>query len=253
MEIYIYDKTFEGFLSVVFYAFETKTTPFKIMQRGINQSMLFSKEIQIVTELEKSERVWNGLLKKINKKNADMIYRVFLSELPDVELLLLNYIQLVFSYKRSVFGDFGNPIVAEVHDIHKRVSREAEHTLMFVRFKKTADNIYFAPFEPKYNVLPISIKHFKDRFADQKWVIYDTIREYGYYYNLFDVQEIRFVDSNISRSGDIDKSILNTEELVFQDLWKNYFKSVSIKERSNKRLQMHNMPKRFWKHLTEMQ
>lgn len=66
------------------------------------------------------------------------------------------------------------------------------------------------------------------------------------------------VEVHISEDGHLLKGILDEEmmaedEKLFQDLWKRYFKALSIKERYNPRLQRQHMPRRFWKYLTEKQ
>jgi probable DNA metabolism protein len=43
------------------------------------------------------------------------------------------------------------------------------------------------------------------------------------------------------------------DEQLFQKLWKAYFKSLTIKERINPKLQRQHLPKRYWKYLTEKQ
>jgi len=62
----------------------------------------------------------------------------------------------------------------------------------FIRFQKAEDGTFFGAMEPLYNVLPLVVGHFKDRFADQKWLIYDLKRAYGCYYDLQEVREVRF-------------------------------------------------------------
>ena len=37
----------------------------------------------------------------------------------------------------------------------------------------------------------------------------------------------------------------------YQELWKMFFKKISIKERKNPRCQMQFMPKKYWKDLIE--
>ena len=69
----------------------------------------------------------------------------------------------------------------------KRVDWERIRMLQFVRFQKAADGTYFAAVEPEKNVLPLITGHFKDRFADQFWLIYHIKRAYGYYYDLWEV------------------------------------------------------------------
>ena len=55
----------------------------------------------------------------------------------------------------------------------KRVDWERLRMLQFIRFQKAADGTFFAAVEPEKNALPLAIDHFKDRFADQPWLIYD--------------------------------------------------------------------------------
>ena len=43
------------------------------------------------------------------------------------------------------------------------------------------------------------------------------------------------------------------DEKQFQELWKEYFKVLAIKERINPKLHAQLLPRRFWKYLTEKQ
>ena len=54
-------------------------------------------------------------------------------------------------------------------------------------------------------------------------------------------------------SGRLDDTMAAEDEKLFQTLWKNYFKSLTIKERINPKLQRQHMPQRFWKYLVEKQ
>ena len=38
---------------------------------------------------------------------------------------------------------------------------------------------------------------------------------------------------------------------LFQDLWRTYFKAICIKERMNPKKQLSDMPRRYWKYMTE--
>ena len=52
--------------------------------------------------------------------------------------------------------------------------------------------------------------------------------------------------------GNIDVDLAE-DERQFQLLWKNYFRALAIPQRTNERLQRRLMPRRYWKHLTEME
>jgi hypothetical protein len=40
---------------------------------------------------------------------------------------------------------------------------------------------------------------------------------------------------------------------MVESLWREYFREIAIKERMNPRLQAKLMPRRYWKHLVEME
>ena len=81
---------------------------------------------------------------------------------------------------------------------------------------------------------------------------YDLKREYGYYYDLNDTIEVRFEekDSHLL-TGLLSEDIMDKDEKLFQSMWKEYFKSIAIKERLNPRLHRQHMPARFWKYMPE--
>jgi len=254
MIVWRYDKTFEGLLTLVFDCYQKKVFPDKITGSRDAQFTLFQPDYEVLTDDAKGKRVWDGLHKKISDSSCQMVYYAFLSEAEDVELVILNFIRKAFDSPVSIELNFGDKDVLELLKLDRTVMREAERIRMFVRFQKTKDDIYYASFDPKYNVLPLVIKHFESRFADQHWIIYDTKRNYGFYYDLKSTSEFTFVESLIDpATGQIDKSVMDKDEQLFQDMWKSYFKSMCIKERINPRLHMQMLPKRFWKYLIEKQ
>ena len=254
MDIITYDKTFDGFLSAVFDCYDKKINPVAFADEGGMQTLLFSTAHKVVTDNHKADRVWKGLHKKLSGSACKLLAIDFLSEQPDIELLLFQFIKKALQSTTSIETNFGDPCVLEIYQIFKKVTRETERIRMFVRFQKTVDNIYFASFDPQYNVLPLTINHFKSRFSDQSWILYDTNRKYGFYYDLTSVTEIRFDNSKINPlTGALDQSAFAEDEKLFQSLWKVYFKEIEIKERHNPKLHKRLLPKRFWKYLTEKQ
>ncbi len=124
--------------------------------------------------------------------------------------------------------------------------------MQFLRFQKAVDGTYFAALKPLYNVLSLVLPYLQDRFADQKWVLYDLKREYGYYHNLSTITEVHFEQKGGPlQSGFLDESIMDQDEKLFQKLWQTYFKAITIKERTNPKLHRQNLPTRFWKYLPE--
>ena len=141
----------------------------------------------------------------------------------------------------------------QVQQISKQVHREKHRMEAFVRFQKTTDGLYYATVSPDFNVLPLIIRHFEKRYADQRWVIYDTNRRYGAYYDLSQVALVNLEVPPHQRSMPLAPEARDTQEDIYQQLWQVYFSSVNIPERKNPKLHLRHMPKRYWKYLSEKQ
>ena len=167
-------------------------------------------------------------------------------------MLLFRYIRKAIDAPRTIELNFGDPDVLEVSKIWKKVTNERLRVIQFLRFQKAADGTFFAAVKPVYNVLPLTLPHLKDRFADQCWLLYDLKREYGYYYDLKETVEVRFEEKEAHLlSGLLSEELMDADEKLFQQMWKTYFKSIAIKERLNPKLHRQHMPARFWKYMPE--
>ncbi len=255
MTIFIYDHTFDGLLTCLFDAYNRKIYPDLLLKEGEPLPLFYEEVIPITTSEEKYNRVWKGLQKKLSASALSNLTYGWLSELPDIDQLLFRYMRKTFDAPTSIETNFGDPDVLELSKVWKKVNNERHRLLQFVRFQKASDGTFFAPVEPLYNVLPLTIAHFKDRFADQPWLIYDIKRKYGFYYNLKTVEEVTFENNTQEHllNGILDEKMMDKDEHLFQDLWKTYFKAICIKERLNPRKHKQDMPMRYWKLLTEKQ
>lgn len=252
MNIFSFDDTFEGLLTMVFESYSRREFPDEILSGEGSQNQLFASNIEITTDEQKAERVWNGIVARSSEDNAHRIYRVFLSGLPDTPMLLVNFIRIIIDSNVNQEMNFSLPVVVDVHKLHQKVCREAHRIHMFTRFQKTVEGSYYASFAPMYDVLPLCLPHFRDRFADQQWIIYDLKRNYGFLYNLKTVERVVFDDLKVnSQNGQLHTSLLADDEKLFQKLWKQYFKSICIEERRNVKVHRQHLPQRFWKYLPE--
>ncbi len=253
MNVFFYDKTFDGLLSAVFDAYRHKVFPGALVECGDVTPLFTDTAHRVDTAPDKTARVWAGLRKKLPQEALGMLTYVWLSEQEGSDLLLFHYICKVFDTPNSNVFNFTDADVLAVKQIAQKVSRERMYVIQFVRFQKTIENIYFALISPRSNVLPLVTEHFMDRFSDQRWAIYDESRGYGYFYDLRKIAEISLNDNNAVINGKLDDALLKEDEALYQRLWKNYFTALNIKERSNPKLHRRHMPQRFWKHLTEKQ
>ncbi|MDR0363969.1 MAG: TIGR03915 family putative DNA repair protein [Bacteroidales bacterium] len=252
MIYFIYDATFDGLLTAVFESFDRKLIPDKVISENEQIPLFIEQIVDIATDEVKSQRVWKGLQKKLSPSACSMLTVNFLADYPNLSTILFRYICKTFQSERSIETNFSDNDVLELSQLYRKVRYEATRVMQFLRFQKSSDDIFFGPIAPLHNVLPLVISHFTDRFADQKWVIYDTKRQYGIFYDLKSTQEIILDNIQVEETtGKLHKEAMAEDEKIFQQMWKEYFNSLAIKERINPKLHRQNLPRRFWKYLPE--
>jgi len=252
---YIFDGTYNGFLCCVFEYFEYKDLNIRLLVEGDDtvQAEMFSESKSIITDLAKARRVQTGLQKHLGKSVAMDFFRVFLSEDRKAWAASFSIIRQLFSGKTNILENYGDEEVLYFKQTLKKVSRERHRMKAFVRFSKSSDGLFFAIVEPDFNVLPLITTFFRNRYADQKWLIYDVKRKYGLLYDKQIVMEVKLSPE--------EKHALTTDAVItldekdehFQNLWKRYYQSTNIEARRNMKLHLQYVPKRYWKYLVEKQ
>ena len=251
MLVFRYDRTFDGLLTCLFEAYKGKRFPERLIGEGMPAPMFAEEIAEVVTDPEKSARVWAGIGRKLPKRVGNMLMHVWLSEESGSDELLLRYMRKVFDSKHFAPDDFSDPDMLEAHRIARRTEKEKSYIIQFARLQKAGDNTYFAAVAPVCNALPLAIEYFVDRFSDQKWLVYDIKRKYGYYYDMEKLTEISQLEEHAFPGGKLDENMMAADEKIFQHMWKSYFNAMAIKERINPKLHRQHLPRRFWKYLTE--
>lgn len=248
----LYDGTFDGFLSVVFECYARKEEPSYISGIKDHQCNLFTGKEFVATDTARAQRVWKGLQKIQDSNSLQLLFSAFLSGDEGIEMALYRFIVLSFSSDKPVKDDYGDPAVLTVRKASRKVMREAMRMMQFIRFQRTRDDVYFAAVSPDYDVIAMITKHLKNRFADQQWLVYDTRRDYGYYYDGNSIEEVVIKEKSFSTAnGSVSSGVLQEEEVFYRTMWQNYCAKITIRERLNLKLQRQHMPKRYWKFLPE--
>ena len=254
MATYIFDNTLDGLLTAVFDSFARHEQP-ELLAEGAQLPLFGDEPHRVVTDEEKAARVWKGLEKQLSREALRIISLSWLSEEHALCQPLFNYICKVFLAKKDISHNASDPDVLAVRNTCRRVLHEEQRMKQFIRFQKAKDGTYLAVIAPDHNVLPLITDHFKDRFNDQAWLIYDARRHYGYYYDGNAGVRITFEDeSKVPFSlvnGKLSADVISQDDQLFQELWRTYFKAICIRERINPRKQLNDMPRRYWRYMTE--
>jgi probable DNA metabolism protein len=253
MYIYVFDGSFEGLLCAVFNWFERRPGSIKLQTAAAFQPDAFTPCLHIASERQKADRVWNGLQSKLSRASVRRFYCTYLSELDEGYTALFEFACYLFTDGTAIEKNYGNPYVLALSKIAKKVEREKHRMEAFIRFQQNTDGIYYCGIDPDFNVLPLIAAHFKNRYADQQWIIYDLKRDYGLFYDLKKVEEININFDRQQKMKGTSDSILSEKEGLYAILWKDYFKSTNIIARKNTKLHIQHVPKRYWKYLTEKQ
>ena len=256
MTVYTFDGTMDGLLTAVFDAFALHEQPEQLLKTGDALPLFCDHTHHVTSDDERAQRVWTGLEKHLPREAMKLIYVSWLSELPELPTPLFQYICKVFR-QGDISKHFADPDVLTVTNIARRVLHEQLRMKQFIRFQKAKDGTFLAVVSPDHNVLPLVTDHFSDRFNDQPWLIYDARRHYGFNYDGHSVIRITFEDEaavpfNLA-NGKLNDEVLSSDDQLLQNLWRTYFKAICIKERMNPRKQLSDMPRRYWKYMTEKQ
>lgn len=260
MLIYQFDRTLDGILSAVFDAYSLKQHPDLLVGEGDPLPLFYDEVHKVVTADNRAQRVWAGLERRLTKDGLRVITTSYLSELPELDSHLFHYIYKVFQRPegtKSIERNMSDEDVLAVTNICRKVMHERLRMMQFIRFQKAKDNTYIAVVSPDHNVLPLITAHFTDRFRDQSWLIFDVKRKYGYYSDQNELTRITFEDVDSLpfdfATGQLISNVLSDDDKLFQELWRTYFKAICIRERTNPKKQLSDMPRRYWKYMTEKQ
>lgn len=240
----VYEDSFEGFLTAIYYAFYSKTSIESISTEEELEINLLSEIKYIDTDLNKYNKVKDSIVIKIDPLALNKIYKLYLSNYKNKGTLCYKYLKIAFKLGSDVHKYLHLDEVKEIDTIERRVSLEAHRFNGFVRFISVNNNFLYSSIEPDNNILEIISPHFQNRFSNEYWIIHDVKRGIASIYDKIS-WEIREMDLEVYNN-------LKDYNDDFQSLWKGYFKSTTIEERINPKLQKRMMPKRYWNNLTEI-
>ena len=240
---YLYDGTFYGLLTIVFDSYIHKTLPQKIYNKDTYIYNFLDKTIEITTDFDKSQRVFNGIEKNIGYKALYNRYYAFLSNQENKEIYILKYLCDGFDIGPKINDNLTTSYVFKTINMRKRALAECHKFKGLLRFQEISDNLCYASIHPDNNILEPLGHHFINRLSSINFIIHDKNRNICFVYNNKNYKIINGTYINIPEFTENEK--------MYQELWKMFFKTISIKERKNPRCQMQFMPKKYWKDLIE--
>lgn len=245
MAIYLYDRSFEGFLTVV-HAHYYRETATEILSREPVQTSLLEPATLLITDEKKSELVYEAIEKKISPFDLKRVYRSFANSEEGKEMYLLRYLILGFKLGARVSSYHGDPVVRRIELLEGKVNREIERFLGLLRFSALEKGALYGVIEPDHDVLEFLGSHFCKRLPEDTFVIHDLKREKA----VIGSRGSWILQKAGKEQLQIPEGFVREEEEI-RSLWRLYFQAIAIQERTNSRCQKNFMPHRYWKNLTE--
>lgn len=243
--IYLYDGSFEGLLTCIFEAYVSKERDVSIINKETYIRSFLDEIRKIETDMTKFERVYSSISKKISYSAEKIVYRAWLSESEKAPDLIYHFLRVGYKMGSKVINFIQDPLINKIIELDRKVGGEAHRFLGLLRFKEISDGIFYAGYEPDYNITVLVAPHFTRRLSNQPFIIHDKKRNIS---AVFDGENMVLTDKIPS----ITDEKTNTED-EYASLWKTFFKTIAIKERKNLRTQMQFMPKKYWKNIVEIQ
>lgn len=238
---FLYDGSFAGFLTCVGRSFQHREYPFYFFHTGAEEYSLYPLR-QIDTDPICARKQYTFLKTKISLAGRQLIEDSFLTCLPQRERHIYDFI-----YTNVFVGPLSDPTDDRVLILTRAVrhlTHEAHLLKGFIRFSDYS-GVLVGEITPKNRVLPLLCSHFCDRFAKESFLIFDRTHKEALCYS-----------SGKWKLLSIDSLTLQeptSSEEKMRSLWRNFYHTISIESRFNPKLQMSNMPKRFWSNMTEFQ
>lgn len=237
---YTFDGSFGGLLCCVFESYMRKEEPVDILPEG---EPTFYPCHQIHTDLAQAKRVWKSLV-HISRETAGWVSAGWASCSAGRERSLYQFIRLAYQYGAQVTSMFAEPAVDQVFRMVRSQRNEAHLYMELLRFSDYKGSLV-SVISPKCLVLQQLARHFADRFPEERFLIYDETHRQGLFYQPYQ-WTIQTVDGlELNQPGE--------EEYLFRSLWQRYYNTISIEGRYNPKCRQTHCPKRFWKHMTEME
>lgn len=177
-----YDGSFNGFLTVLYNAFDKGWNVSDIVRQCAKQDELFANNEHIITDTDLAKKVWFGLERK-SKTATKQIYFSFLSEQKGIELTLYEYVRLILSRQETDEDSNITEIVETLNHLVTKVEKEKQRMEVFASFQLSESTTSKALLKPRYNILPLLSRHLRLSHRNKEWEVFDTKRNYGISYS----------------------------------------------------------------------
>lgn len=258
MTIYMCEPVFEGILCGVYDAWSDPAghEEVRLVLKGEYEEIeLFASYRDVELCPEKVGKVIQAVCRKISQEVYRKIYTASLSQDKDRADKIYRFLIQAFRHGPAVLDMLQLPACYDIFQMCRNVYNENHLLTEFLRFSQTPAGILVARIGPKNDVMTLLAPHFADRLPEEDWVIYDEIHRRA---AIHPAGRPWFLvkDPLEPEQEKIDSEWQcwlkeQTDEEVYEDMWRMFCDTIAIKERNNPLCQRTHLPLRFRPYMTE--
>ena len=251
MVVFVCEDSFEGILCGVYDAWTSRLghKNVKLAVDGQYDLEMFADYRDAAVSEEKAQKVALAVLTKISEHAYAWIYRASLSFEPQKADCIYRFLIFGFHIGAEVIRALQIPAVQEVFRLNRSVGNESHLLTEFLRFSELPQKVLLAVIGPKNDVTALLMPHFSDRLRGERFIIFDEKREKAAVH-LSGTEWYMMTGAEAARLHELARQTDSSEYAV---LWKAFFDSVGIQERTNYVCQRGHLPLRFRPYMTEFQ
>jgi len=244
-----YDGTLPGLFSTLYYCRKNRLYQVDIRKKVSRQCTLFEADKCIPTVMQNAERIIDHIKMLGGESLMHQLLYLYFADTPDHGTVIFEYLKLIKQRGPEVYNQFQHPVFNRVQRLIKKVSFEHHRFKGFVRFEELAEKTLWSTIAPTHNIIYLLVPHFKRRLPNETFVLFDSKRAIGVHCKQGNLGTIQLKSELCHKLT--QKKTLRESPDFYTELWKKYFRTISIPSRKNLSLQMQLMPKKYWEYLPE--
>lgn len=218
----------------------------------LKEPKLFEEYIEIIPDMEKVRKVTNTILQSFGQDTYLYFCEALATENPEKADAVYHAVATGLMEKnnkrrRAVMENLANPWMNKVFRMSLYAGNEIMHLKEFIRFQELENGVLFSEIGPKNNVITFLTPHFVDRFPNENFIIYDSVRDIV-------VLHAAFQNFIVTSGKDLNKEMIRNfseKEREYRKLFTFFHNTIAIKERENRNLQRNMLPLRFREYMVE--
>jgi len=249
MTIFTCTDNFESMMTCIYDAWSARLghANIRLETEPILQTKLFCDYIHVDADPKKVQKIVQSIQQKISFVAYQSVFSAAMSFNENKLDCIYRFLVLGYHYGSSVLNMLQEPAVSAFFELNRKVNNEAHFFREFIRFSAIGDNSLVSHIEPKCNILTFVAPAFADRMPSENWLIIDDKRRIA----IVHPADESFYLTTLSEEEFDTFLQSNNQPDEFIDLWKGFFRSISIKERESYRRQRTMMPLWYRKNATE--